>query len=188
MGPGAAWRLRPESRQALLSCKCGLEKLINVASSLKPHFGANLVKIKNILNQWQNYDFYTYELTPPGQSWFPAFDLITDVRAVAPSASFYLGCGIYSHHNYHFLTAESQAILWTECLCSSKFSCWNCNPPCDEIPWKRAWQSIPVFLPGEFHGQRSLAGSWGDRVGHQWATNSQCDGVKMWGCWEVIQS
>ena len=27
-----------------------------------------------------------------------------------------------------------------------------------KIPWRRAWQPIPVFLPGEFHGQRSLAG------------------------------
>ena len=24
--------------------------------------------------------------------------------------------------------------------------------------WRREWQSSPVFLPGEFHGQRSLAG------------------------------
>ena len=24
--------------------------------------------------------------------------------------------------------------------------------------WGRKWQPIPVFLPGEFHGQRSLAG------------------------------
>ena len=23
--------------------------------------------------------------------------------------------------------------------------------------WRRAWQPTPVFLPGEFHGQRSLA-------------------------------
>ena len=26
------------------------------------------------------------------------------------------------------------------------------------IPWRRAWQPTPVFLPGEFYGQRSLAG------------------------------
>ena len=26
------------------------------------------------------------------------------------------------------------------------------------IPWRRAWQPSPVFLPGESHGQRSLAG------------------------------
>ena len=24
--------------------------------------------------------------------------------------------------------------------------------------WRRAWQPTPVFLPGEFHGQRSLVG------------------------------
>ena len=27
-----------------------------------------------------------------------------------------------------------------------------------KIPWRRAWQPIPVFLPGESHGQKSLAG------------------------------
>ena len=32
-----------------------------------------------------------------------------------------------------------------------------------EDPWRRAWQPTPVFLHGEAHGQRSLAGysSWG---------------------------
>ena len=27
-----------------------------------------------------------------------------------------------------------------------------------KISWRRAWQPTPVFLPGESHGQRSLAG------------------------------
>ena len=31
--------------------------------------------------------------------------------------------------------------------------------PCvGKIPWKRASQPTPVFLPGESHGQRSLIG------------------------------
>ena len=32
-----------------------------------------------------------------------------------------------------------------------------------KIPWSRKWQPTPVFLPGESHGQRSLAGCnpWG---------------------------
>ena len=32
-----------------------------------------------------------------------------------------------------------------------------------KIPWRRAWQPTPVFLPGKSHGQRSLAGCspWG---------------------------
>ena len=25
-------------------------------------------------------------------------------------------------------------------------------------PWRREWVPTPVFLPGEFHGQRSLVG------------------------------
>ena len=31
------------------------------------------------------------------------------------------------------------------------------------IPWRRAWKPTPVFLPGESHGQKSLAGHspWG---------------------------
>ena len=27
-----------------------------------------------------------------------------------------------------------------------------------KIPWRRKWQPMPVFLPGESHGQRSLEG------------------------------
>jgi len=34
-----------------------------------------------------------------------------------------------------------------------------------KIPWRRKWQPTPVFLPEEFHGQRSLAGysPWGHK-------------------------
>ena len=37
-----------------------------------------------------------------------------------------------------------------------------------EDPLEKKWQPIPVFLPGEFHGQWSLAGCspWSHRVGH----------------------
>ena len=28
----------------------------------------------------------------------------------------------------------------------------------EKIPWRRAWQPILVFSPGESHGQRSLVG------------------------------
>ena len=27
-----------------------------------------------------------------------------------------------------------------------------------KIPWRREWPPTPVFLPGDFHGQRRLAG------------------------------
>ena len=50
--------------------------------------------------------------------------------------------------------------------CSGKESACQCrrhkrpgfNPWVRKIPWNREWQPSPVFLPGKFHGQRSLAG------------------------------
>ena len=47
------------------------------------------------------------------------------------------------------------------------------NPPAmhetrvGKIPWRRDWQPTPVLLPGEFHGERSLAG------------------YSLWGCKEL---
>ena len=37
------------------------------------------------------------------------------------------------------------------------------DPWVSKISWSRRWQPIPVFLPGKFHGQRSLVGysPWG---------------------------
>ena len=32
------------------------------------------------------------------------------------------------------------------------------DPWVGKIAWRREWQPSPVFLPGNFHGQRSLAG------------------------------
>ena len=32
------------------------------------------------------------------------------------------------------------------------------DPWVGKIPWRRKWQSTPVFLPGESHGERSLVG------------------------------
>ena len=32
------------------------------------------------------------------------------------------------------------------------------DPWVGKIPWRRAWQPTPAFLPGESHRQRSLAG------------------------------
>ena len=44
---------------------------------------------------------------------------------------------------------------WRVCL-----QCWRPGfyPWFGKIPWRRKWQPTPVFLPGEFHGQRSLVG------------------------------
>ena len=40
------------------------------------------------------------------------------------------------------------------------------DPWVGKIPWRKAWQPTPIFLPGESHGQRRVAGY---RVGRDWS-------------------
>ena len=42
------------------------------------------------------------------------------------------------------------------------------DPWVGKIPWRKKWQSVPVFLPGKSHGQRSLKvyNPWDQRVRH----------------------
>ena len=55
--------------------------------------------------------------------------------------------------SFHCLLALSYIIL-------SKWNSWV-----GKSPWRREWRPTPVFLPGEFHGHRNLAGysPWGHR-------------------------
>ena len=45
--------------------------------------------------------------------------------------------------------------IWVQSLC------WEAT--LEKLPWRREWQLTPIFLPGKFHGLRSLAGysPWG---------------------------
>ena len=58
------------------------------------------------------------------------------------------------------LGGASQVVDW-ESICQ----CRRCrvSPWVGKVPWRRKWQPTPVFLPGKFHGQRSLVGysPWG---------------------------
>ena len=85
---------------------------------------------------------------------------------------------------YHWATRESHHVLYHLSICcvdyllsaarmerftggaSGKEPMCQCRrykihgfyPWVGKIPWRRAWQPIPVFLPWESHGQKSLAG------------------------------
>ena len=78
----------------------------------------------------------------------------------------------------------------------SKESACNAKNPLDpwigKIPWRRKWQPIPVFLPGEFHGRAAV-----HRTAKSWTrlSNTNYRGaetlvllsslfypVELWGC------
>ena len=85
-----------------------------------------------------------------------------------------------------YATTEAH-LLWINVnICSAEFphlysfcaySIWRVQALWDgfwKIPWRREWLPTSVFLPGEFHGQRSLVGysPWGcrglDMTEHNW--------------------
>ena len=91
------------------------------------------------------------------------------------------------------------------CQCRRHKIC-GFNPWASKIPWRRVWQPTPVFLSGEFHGQRSLAGysPWGckernttEQVRSNWNCKllpwgfqplyrNKCGFFFFWGgCWGV---
>ena len=76
-------------------------------------------------------------------------------------ASLFKFCSAY---NFHFIICEISGILTRlpggsvdkdfTCRCKKhRFDPWV-----RKISWRRAWKPTPVFLPGESHRQRSLAG------------------------------
>ena len=55
---------------------------------------------------------------------------------------------------WHFVGASGKE---TTCQCR-RHKRYEFDPCVGKIPCRRKWQPTPVFLPGESHGQRSLAG------------------------------
>ena len=69
-----------------------------------------------------------------------------------------LACRIMLHSCLYLLVCRGlhRWLRGKESVCQ----CRRCefDPWVGKSPWSRAWQPTPVFLPGKFHGQRSLAG------------------------------
>ena len=77
-------------------------------------------------------------------------------------------------------------IIRNPCQCRrSRFYPWI-----RKIPWRRKWQPAPVFLPGEFHGQRSLVGYnlCDHRVRHKQVTLIYSENARGQSCLSVTTS
>ena len=77
-----------------------------------------------------------------------------------------------SNWSPNYTATPPEGLPWWLSSKESPLQCRNCSFDSwvGKIPWRRAWQPTPVFLPGESHRQRSLGlqsiGS--QRVGIDW--------------------
>ena len=75
---------------------------------------------------------------------------------------------------FWFQVMTSLGLPWWLNNKESSCQCSRCgfDPWIRQILWRRKGQPTPVFLPGKFHGQRSLVGysPWGCKVGLDRAT------------------
>ena len=91
----------------------------------------------------------------------PCFSLLYNISSLQPSIAFCLFSSCFKP-----VSSTSNKVLDFPGGASDKESSCQCrthkrhrfNPWVGKIPWRRARQPTPVFFPGEFHGQRSLAG------------------------------
>ena len=63
----------------------------------------------------------------------------------------FIACKLYLNTNFKSSLGGSDGSLPAKQ--ETRFDPWVWK-----IPWRREWLPTPVFLPGEFHGQRSLEG------------------------------
>ena len=84
----------------------------------------------------------------------------------------HLLCLLHCRQTLYLLSLRENP-LWGLSRLRMRFPCRICkrcgfDPWVEKIPWRRKWQwqSAPVVLPGESHGQRSLDGysSWDPKI------------------------
>ena len=67
---------------------------------------------------------------------------------------------LFSHRPYSLVGETSRLLQWlsgkeSACKAGASGRC-GFDPWVGKILWRKAQQPIPIFLPGESHGQRSL--------------------------------
>ena len=128
-----------------------------------------LPSIPGIYYPYNGSSFYFY-----GPATFPS--LLASVLAQAVRYFHGFGQNIKQRRTQMSFQIPSSYICVCVCVCvciprwcsSGKESACQCrrcrfNPWVKKIPWRRAWLPTPVYLPGESHRQRHLAGycPWG---------------------------
>ena len=83
-----------------------------------------------------------------------------DIHLIQSTVVLYISLALEAHTIFR---ASQVALVVKNLPANADVERHRFEPWARRIPWRRAWQPTPVFLPRESHGQRSLAGysPWG---------------------------
>ena len=73
-------------------------------------------------------------------------------------SDFHFHCSLEPEHRNDYDDGSQVALMVKDPPANAGDMRHRFNPWVRKIPWRKAWQPTPVFLPGKSHGQRRLAG------------------------------
>ena len=88
-------------------------------------------------------------------------EILEEIRLEGETRCWYHSDSIENHKAvWHHWRSEFK---WKRGLRTEPLGSSSIYPGIRKKPWRREWKSTPIFLPGEFQGQRNLAGysPWG---------------------------
>ena len=123
--------------------------------SLCPYLESFSCSLRNFINNFLEWDLLMVNVR---QLFSFSMALVTPQTSGFCFVSHWVSCQFY----FYCFKENMELSRW----CSSKEFACQCRrhrrcrfDPCTrKTIWRRKWQLTPVFLPGKFHGQRSLVG------------------------------
>ena len=139
--------------------------LLSIIFSRSTHVAANgdiLFYFSMALYTWHTYILHNLFIHSSVDRHLGCFHILAIVNSASMNIEVHVSFQI---RVFVFLLLASQMALLVKNPLTNPGETKRCrfDPWVGKILWRRAWQSTPVFLPGESHGQRSLAGysPWG---------------------------
>ena len=103
---------------------------------------------------------FSYMIIDPNQNFLFLYNYMVSVHCNIYLFTIYGDYNIYFPLIYQYSELQASQVVLVEKNLPANTRCKRgvFHPHVEKIPWRRACQPTPVFLPGEFHEQRSLAG------------------------------
>ena len=131
-------------KSTAVGCHCLLRYIFKKSQIESPTAGCASLRTNKAFN-WSAPSWFLQMPHGPHSAWWNCW--FSQHGEIADLISIHKGGSI------HWASLVAQSVKNLPAVQETQLRSWVVK-----IPWRRKWQPIPVFLPGESHGQRSLVG------------------------------